>query len=604
MAAQTSAEDIDQLVLPRAFGPYVLVSLLGRGGMGEVFLAMRGGIEGISRRCVVKTLRPGFGEDREYVARFLDEARVVVQLLHRNICPVFDVGRVDGRYYLAMEYISGRDLRSVGDRLAAAGRPLHVTGGKHDADADADAADVGLATHIVGEVLEALEHAHTSTDPATGEPLFLVHRDVSPHNVMVGFDGDVRLIDFGLAASTLKAEHTAPNVVMGKVAYMSPEQICGDPLDAAADQFSAAIMAVELFTGERFYGSLSNREIYAHAATGGFRPSSMARLPGPLRAILDRALAADRRQRFPSCGAMRSALDGWRHAAGARGDGSLLRTRMREVFGDDIAAERALLSRAAAAAGLAPDALASRPLLSAAAPNDTDRVVSAVLNSPGERLSGPIADPDLQLTVSSPSAAVSHSAPTPTHITIQTPARRPGLAIAAGVLGLAAVALVAVLVVRGPSGSAPLPLPPSSPPVTALVPVAMPAPVVEPIIEPVIEPAKELVPVVEATPTPAPVGPRKPVKTATRPAAGSTTTTAASTTTTTTTPPTPKPVRNVPLSTAPPGIKLRWLQHACPSLPCTPGLVAHVFDWGRLEPGALQAFQSSLQVCMTECQRR
>jgi serine/threonine protein kinase len=588
MAVQTSAEDIDQLVLPRAFGPYVLVSLLGRGGMGEVFLAMRGGIEGISRRCVVKTLRPGFGEDREYVARFLDEARVVVQLLHRNICPVFDVGKVDGRYYLAMEYISGRDLRSVSERLAAAGRPLHLTGNGAGADG---AGDLGLATHIVGEVLEALEHAHTSNDPATGEPLFLVHRDVSPHNVMVGFDGDVRLIDFGLAASTLKAEHTAPNIVMGKVAYMSPEQICGDPLDAAADQFSAAIMAVELFTGERFYGSLSNREIYAHAATGGYRPASMARLPEALRAILDRALAADRRHRFPSCGAMRSALDSWRHAAGTRGDGSLLRTRMREVFGDDIGQERVLLSRAAAAAGLSPDALGSRPMQASVPPADTDRMASAIVSSPQARGSGPIADPDLQLTVSSPSAAVTRGPPTSAHITVQEPSSRPRWAVAAGVLGAVAVGLVAVLVFRSP------PPPKESTPVAAVVlpaPVQLTPPTPVPNVEPVPEPAADppVVPTVEpvAAMSAAP-NPRKHTKsTAATPIVPTGPTTAA-------------PTTDAPPSTAPPGIKLRWLKRTCPSLACTPALVARV-DWGRLEPGALQAFQSSLQVCVTECQRR
>jgi eukaryotic-like serine/threonine-protein kinase len=316
--------------LPRPFGSYTLLAPLGRGGMGEVFLAVREGFAGIGRRCVVKTLRPGFGDDQEYVARFLDEARVVVQLHHRNICPVFDVGKIGAQHYLAMEYIAGRDLRTVVKRAAEAGRPI----------------DRGLALHLVGEILEALDYAHRSQDPQTGEPLQLVHRDVSPHNVMIGFEGDVRLIDFGLAASTLKLEHTAPNMVMGKVAYMAPEQVCAEVVDARTDQFAAAILAYELFTGERFYEDRPAREIFQLAAVGSHRPAAFASLPAELRAALDRALAADRHQRFPSCAELREALDGYRYQSGLRGDAPAMRAIMQQVFASDRSAERLLIAQA------------------------------------------------------------------------------------------------------------------------------------------------------------------------------------------------------------------------------------------------------------------
>jgi serine/threonine protein kinase len=310
--------------LPRPFGDYTLLALLGRGGMGEVYLATRAGVAGIARRCVVKTLRAGFGADDEYVRRFLDEARVVVELSHKNICPVFDVGKVDGQYYLGMEYLAGRDLRTVQARAREEGSALGQ----------------GLALFVLGEVLEALDYAHRLVHKETGAPLQLVHRDVSPQNIMIGFEGDVRLIDFGLAASTLKSEETAPNVVMGKVAYMSVEQLHGEPLDGSADHFAVGVIAYELLSGRRYYGERSAREIHAHAAAGSYRPERFDELPEPLRAILDRALAADPRERFASCGELREALEAYRFSIGARGDAPTLRALMQRISCVDACARQ------------------------------------------------------------------------------------------------------------------------------------------------------------------------------------------------------------------------------------------------------------------------
>lgn len=310
---------------PRRFGHYTLLAPLARGGMGEVFLAKTGGVAGLEKRCVVKTLRPHLTDDREYVARFVDEARIVVQLGHHNICQVFDVGTVGERYYLAMEYIAGRDVKTLQGRV------------------DGGTLDRGIAIFIMGEVLEALDYAHRHVDAATGQPLLLVHRDISPQNVMLSFEGEVKLIDFGLAASTMKLEQTQPNVVMGKLAYMAPEQVRGDKVDGRVDLFAVAVCLYELLVGERFYEGRSPYEIWGIAAQGGFRPRKWDELPPVLRAVLDRALAAEPSARFATALEMRSALEAYRFENGLRGDSPALREQMQQLFVPEIEENRRLL---------------------------------------------------------------------------------------------------------------------------------------------------------------------------------------------------------------------------------------------------------------------
>lgn len=277
---------------PKRFGPYLLLRAFAQGGMGQVFLAKRQGLRGIDRFCVVKKLRPDHASHDEYVRRFLDEARVVVQLNHANICHVFDVGQVDDEYYLAMEHVSGVTLRALFQRARKRG----------------DSVPAELVLRGALDVLEALDYAHCRSHPTTGQPLHLVHRDVSPQNIMWSYDGDIKLIDFGLAASELKEEHTQDHVVMGKVAYMSPEQARGERVTAQADQFAAAIVLYELLTLERFYGALATHEIWQRAGRGDHAPERLHTLPPDVQEVLRRALHADPEARFPSCGAFRDAL--------------------------------------------------------------------------------------------------------------------------------------------------------------------------------------------------------------------------------------------------------------------------------------------------------
>jgi serine/threonine protein kinase len=294
-AGPADTDDVVQTTTPRVLGDYTLRKVLGRGGMGMVWLATRRarGVDDVEHPCVVKTLRSS--DDPEYERRFIDEARLLVLVAHKNICSVFDAGCVEGQYYLAMEHIDGHDLKKIAALTEQTGAPLPT----------------GVIVHVVTQVLEALDAAHRMRHPTTKEPLKVVHRDVSPQNVMLAHDGRVKLIDFGLALSTQKVEKTAPSVVMGKLAYMAPEQARGEPIDGRADQFAAGILLYEMLANARYYEGLSVDDTWRKSGAGGHMPQRLAELPEGLRAIVLKATSTRAASRYPSCAAMAEALVHW-----------------------------------------------------------------------------------------------------------------------------------------------------------------------------------------------------------------------------------------------------------------------------------------------------
>ena len=231
---------------PRRFGPYVLLKPLARGGMGALYLALSGP-RGMAKLCVIKTVLPHLA-DKEYLQRFRDEAKVVVRLSHGNLVPVFDAGQVGGEIYLAMDYVEGKDLRAVWNRCAKKGVAFPVD----------------VAVYIVKELCRGLRLRALFGD------IKLVHRDVSPPNVLLSYSGEVKLTDFGLASSTLKLEKTAPGIIYGKVSYMSPEQARGEKLDGRTDLYAAGIILWELLTGRQLFPSGKA----PGAAKDGTRPRS------------------------------------------------------------------------------------------------------------------------------------------------------------------------------------------------------------------------------------------------------------------------------------------------------------------------------------------
>ncbi len=306
---------------PRKFGKYHLLGPLAQGGMGALYLAVTGD-RGLERLMVIKTVLPHLA-DAEYVARFRDEAKVVVKLSHGNLIPVFDAGLVGGELFLAMDFVEGRDLRAVWNRCAK----------------KQVAFPIDVAVYIVKELCRGLAYAHSYPE------LNLVHRDVSPPNVLVSYTGEVKLTDFGLASSTLKLEKTAPGIIYGKVAYMSPEQARGEKLDGRSDMYATAIVLWELLTGRQLFppGKDQPQDLLSRAKNPEpMRPSKRApRVPVDLDEICLRALSASREDRYANCDEMRMALQGWLAVNAPTTDGTRMSTFLKELFADDIDRERA-----------------------------------------------------------------------------------------------------------------------------------------------------------------------------------------------------------------------------------------------------------------------
>jgi serine/threonine-protein kinase len=268
----------------RQLGPYRLLRRIGQGGMAEVWVAQAFGASGFVKTVALKILRPEHVGDGELERLLIEEARLGARLAHRNLLGIHDLGCEDGVYYVAMDWIDGRDLRA----LAAAGLPAP-----------------GLAVHVLAEVALALAYVHAAADDA-GRPLGLVHRDLSPGNVLLSRSGEVKLADFGVAKATRLADVTRANVRKGTYAYMSPEQVARAPIGAASDQFAAGVMLYELLAGRRPYegdSPLATTDLILAAA-----PPEVSGLPAALAPIVLCCLARDPAARFRDAAALHAAL--------------------------------------------------------------------------------------------------------------------------------------------------------------------------------------------------------------------------------------------------------------------------------------------------------
>jgi serine/threonine protein kinase len=278
------------------FGRYELLKRLAGGGMGEVYLARQRGLAGFQKLLVIKTLLPHLGEDEELIAMFTDEARLSAQLIHPNICQVFEFDAIDGTYYIAMEYLRGEDLRRLFRACQEQGRPLPLP----------------LICRIVADAAAGLAFAHSLRDPA-GRPCGIVHRDISPQNILVTLDGGVKIIDFGIAKAAGRAQHTRTGALKGKCSYMSPEQAAGEPVDARADIFALGIVLHELLTGRRLFKAEDDVQTLARVRECRVPPPSEidARIDPGLDPIVLKALEREPARRYASAQELRLALEDW-----------------------------------------------------------------------------------------------------------------------------------------------------------------------------------------------------------------------------------------------------------------------------------------------------
>jgi len=307
----------------RAFGQYEIVARVGRGGMAEIFLARVKGPGGFQKMVALKCVHPHLSDDPEFRTMLLDEAKVAAGLDHPAIVQIHALGEQDGTFFIAMEYVPGQPLHRLIRKLRHAGRRLVPK----------------LTLRIVIPIAEALAFAHERRD-LKGRPLSIVHRDVSPQNILVGYDGTTKLTDFGIAKAEGRTLDTTGDAVKGKVAYMAPEQVHAETLDGRADVFALGIVLYELLTGQTPFRA-NNEEPLATmrriAEVDPPAPSSLAPELGPdIDAIVAKALAKRRDQRYASARELAEALERYTHSLGPSSSGEL-GALMHDLFGQEIA---------------------------------------------------------------------------------------------------------------------------------------------------------------------------------------------------------------------------------------------------------------------------
>lgn len=320
----------DPQAAPNALGRYELVHLLGQGGMGEVYLAKISGAAGFEKPCIVKTILPALLNDQQFLERFHHEAKVLVHLVHSNIAQVYDMGEAAGMYFMALEYVAGVDVAHLLDRARRVGSPLPIS----------------VALYLGMKMAEGLGYAHRKAG-SDGQPLGIVHRDVSPHNVMVSYEGEVKVIDFGLAKSAARSRHTLPSTVMGKLGYMSPEQARAEVVDHRSDIYSCGVVLWEMLSGRSLFAPGTMGELMAAMANP--KPSPLRALrqdvPEALDAVVQKALAPNPADRFQRADDLARALNEQLLLASSRLGAEEVGSFIKELCPEDYSRQRSLISQ-------------------------------------------------------------------------------------------------------------------------------------------------------------------------------------------------------------------------------------------------------------------
>jgi len=298
-------------------GKYQILRLLAVGGMAELYLCRATGLGGFEKAVALKRILPGLARDPEFVEMFLDEARLTASLNHPNLIQVHDVDRTSDGYFFSMEYVHGKSLAAVLQRCAEKRRGLSM----------------GHALFVLSEVARGLHYAHDKRGRG-GQPLGTVHRDVSPGNLMLSYEGAVKIVDFGIAKAALRATKTDAGAVKGTVYYMSPEQAQGVELDRRSDVFSLGVLLYELTTGKRPFRAQNDFAVLHKLVHDAPTPPTEVRAsyPPALEAIVLRALAKRPEERFATADDLRQSLDAFVREQGLSASSGTLGAFMRELF--------------------------------------------------------------------------------------------------------------------------------------------------------------------------------------------------------------------------------------------------------------------------------
>ena len=315
---------------PVKFGKYLLLERVNVGGMAEVFKAKTFGVAGFERIIAIKRILPTLVEDEDFIRMFIDEARIAVQLNHANIIQIYELGKHGEHYYIAMEYLASKDLRAILDRQRM----------------NAQLMPIPQAAYIVSKICEGLDYAHRRRDP-TGQPMNIVHRDVSPQNILISYEGEVKVIDFGIAKAANRASKTEAGVLKGKFGYMSPEQVRGLPIDRRSDIFAVGVLLYEMVTGERLFIGESDFSTLERVRNAEVAPPTTfnKKISPELEQIIMRSLAREVEDRYTYASEFAEDLQRFLIEERSIYSAKKLAAYMKEAYSGDIAKERAKMEQ-------------------------------------------------------------------------------------------------------------------------------------------------------------------------------------------------------------------------------------------------------------------
>jgi len=311
------------------FGEYKILKKIATGGMAEVFLAKRVGMKGFEKLLAIKRILPQFSENEEFIAMFIDEAKLAAKLTHRNIVQIYDFGSQEGSYYIAMEYIFGKDLRSILKKSKERGEHLSLA----------------QCAYIIGEAAKGLEYAHTLRDHF-GSPLQIIHRDISPQNILISYEGEVMLADFGIAKAASKSTETRAGILKGKILYMSPEQAWGKSIDRRSDLYSLGVLLYEMITHRKIFDADSEFSMLekVRSAKVEFPPDIFENIPADFLHVVQKALEKNPDHRYQSAHDMRVDLENYLATTHERLSEKTIANYLKHLFREEIDEEMKILT--------------------------------------------------------------------------------------------------------------------------------------------------------------------------------------------------------------------------------------------------------------------